>query len=148
MENVVDPSCSKTKQLVVPKNSSPRSPPSIHVDSLLRNGTDEQYTLVASIFNFGMSLYEDLQTLVQDFNGCPEEVVHRIKIALMNRLCDPNNHSCTTVQLPVPRKMGKESILVRPIFTRGDDKVVLTVMVASDGEMYTFPYSECDAYMM
>lgn len=53
-----------------------------------------------------MSLYEDCQTLLQDFNGCSNEVVDRIKVALMNRLCDPTNHSCTSVQLPVPTQMA------------------------------------------
>lgn len=92
-----------------------------------------------------MSLFADCQTLSNDFNGCSEEIVQGIKLALLKHMCDPNNHSCTSIQLPIPTKMSEDSILVRPIFTRGDNTVVLTVIVDSSNVIHTFPYSETDA---
>ena len=92
-----------------------------------------------------MSLFADCQTLIEYFNGCAEEVVQRIKVAFLDHLCDPNNHSCTAVRLPIPVQMEKDSILVRPIFTRGDDRAVLTVIVDSSNAIHTFPYSPTDS---
>lgn len=97
---------------------------------------------------FLMSLYADCQKLIENFEGCDEDIVERIKVALLDRLCDPNNHYCTIVRLPRLTQLNETSILVRPIFNRGANKAVITVVVDSDNVIYTFPYSESDADMI
>ena len=91
-----------------------------------------------------MSLFENCCALANDFEGCSDEIVQCIKTSMMNRLCDPNNHSCTSVQLPVPRKLSIESIMVRPIFWRDGVRVVLTVIADANDKIHSFPYSETD----
>ena len=91
-----------------------------------------------------MSMFEDCRALANDFEGCSDEIVQRIKASVMNSLCDPKNHSCTSVKLPLPIHMSIDSILVRPIFYREFTRVVLTIIVDSNDNIHTFPYSSTD----
>ena len=85
-------------------------------------------------------LRDDCVALEQDFLGCDEQKVNRIKKTLLERLCAPEWRTATRVKLYQPCRLGDGvSLIVEALFERGDASVTMTTVVDEQGGLHVFP---------
>ena len=81
------------------------------------------------------------QQLCDDFEHCSEATVDALKGLLMTRMVAPENHAMTEIRLRKPYPIGSH-IAIDAVFVRVEDRVVLKVLIADDGELHCFPPAE------
>jgi len=88
-------------------------------------------------------LHSDCLAFKQDFDGCSDEILDRIKAMMVVRLCAPEHRSETQVSIGEAEMMG-ESVIIYARLQRGERSVVFRSVVDTEGLVHVLPYSESD----